>query len=36
MPNRLANYGLVARIMSEAQRIGVTRIGFAGEDQYLR
>jgi biopolymer transport protein ExbD len=36
MPNRLANYGLVARIMSDAQRIGITRIGFAGEEQYLR
>lgn len=35
-PNRLAAYGIVARIMADAQRLGVTRIGFTGEEQYLR
>jgi biopolymer transport protein ExbD len=36
LPNRFAKYGLVARIMSDAQRMGVKRIGFTGEEQYLR
>jgi biopolymer transport protein ExbD len=35
-PNRLASYDKVARILSDAQRLGVKRIGFAGEEQYAR
>lgn len=35
LPDRLANYGLVAQILADAQRAGVKRIGFAGEEKYL-
>jgi biopolymer transport protein ExbD len=35
-PDRLAHYGLVAQILADAQRIGVKRIGFTGEEKYLR
>jgi biopolymer transport protein ExbD len=34
-PNRLANYGLVAEVLGDAQRLGVKRIGFTGEEKYL-
>jgi len=34
-PNRLAKYGAVARVLADAQRIGVTRIGFIGNEQYM-
>ena len=34
-PNRLAKYDTVAKILANAQRIGVKRIGFVGTDQYL-
>ena len=34
-PNRLAEYGAVARSLSDAQRQGVTKIGFVGSEQYL-
>jgi len=30
-PNRLAKYGSVAAVMASAQRLGVTKIGLAGE-----
>jgi biopolymer transport protein ExbD len=33
-PNRLAKYDDVARVLAEAQRLGVTHIGFTGIDQY--
>jgi biopolymer transport protein ExbD len=33
-PNRLAKYGAVARVLADAQRLGVTKIGFVGNDQY--
>ena len=33
-PNRLANYDVVAKVLADAQRIGVTNIGFTGIDQY--
>ena len=34
-PNRLAKYGVVARVLAMAQRLGVTRIGFVGNEQFL-
>jgi biopolymer transport protein ExbD len=33
-PNRLANYDVVAKVLADAQRLGATRIGFTGIDQY--
>lgn len=33
-PNRLAKYDDVARVLAEAQRMGVTHIGFIGINQY--
>ena len=33
-PNRLASYGLVAQILADAQRLGVRKIGFTGEERY--
>ena len=33
-PNRLAKYDAVARVLADAQRLGVTHIGFTGIDQY--
>jgi biopolymer transport protein ExbD len=35
-PNRLAKYEAVARTLADAQRIGVTKIGFVGTDQYIQ
>ncbi|HSZ11422.1 MAG TPA: biopolymer transporter ExbD [Rhizomicrobium sp.] len=35
-PNRLAKYGDVARVLGDAQRLGVTKIGFVGQDQYMQ
>ena len=35
-PNRLAKYDTVAKILAWAQRIGVKRIGFVGNDQFLQ
>ncbi len=34
-PNRLAKYDTVAKILADAQRIGVKKIGFSGEEQYM-
>jgi biopolymer transport protein ExbD len=34
-PNRLAKYDAVARTLADAQRLGVTRIGFVGNEQYF-
>ena len=34
-PNRLAKYDTVAKILAIAQRLGVRRIGFVGNDQFL-
>ena len=34
-PNRLAKYDAVARTLADAQRLGVTKIGFVGNDQYI-
>jgi biopolymer transport protein ExbD len=33
-PNRLAKYDTVAKILADAQRRGVTKIGFIGLGQY--
>jgi biopolymer transport protein ExbD len=35
-PNRLAKYDSVARTLADAQRLGVTKIGFVGTDQYIQ
>jgi biopolymer transport protein ExbD len=34
-PNRLAKYDTVAKILADAQRIGVKKIGFGNEEQYI-
>jgi len=34
-PNRLAKYDTVAKVLAAASRIGVKKIGFAGEEQYI-
>ncbi len=34
-PNRLAKYDVVAKVLAFAQRLGVTKIGFVGNEQYL-
>jgi biopolymer transport protein ExbD len=35
-PNRLAKYDAVARALADAQRLGVTKIGFVGNEQYIQ
>jgi biopolymer transport protein ExbD len=35
-PNRLAKYDAVAKVLSDASRIGVKKIGFTGEEQYMQ
>ena len=35
-PNRLAKYDTVAKVLAEASRIGVKKIGFTGEEQYMQ
>jgi len=34
-PNRLAKYDSVARALADAQRLGVSKIGFVGTEQYI-
>lgn len=34
-PNRLVKYDYVAKVLSAAQRLGVTKIGFVGNEQYM-
>lgn len=34
-PDRLANYKTVAHVMADAQRLGVTRLGIVGLDQFM-
>jgi|SRR5262245_16824727 len=34
-PNRLAKYEAVARTLADAQGLGVPRIGFVGNEQYV-
>lgn len=33
-PNRLATYSVVAKVLADAQRLNVKKIGFSGLDQY--
>ena len=35
-PNRLAKYDTVAQVLADASRIGVKKIGFTGEEQYVQ
>jgi biopolymer transport protein ExbD len=35
-PNRLAKYDTVAKILAIAQRLGVRKIGFVGNEQFLQ
>lgn len=34
-PNRLVKYDFVAKVLASAQRLGITRIGFTGSEQYI-
>ncbi|ABS62621.1 Biopolymer transport protein ExbD/TolR [Parvibaculum lavamentivorans DS-1] len=34
-PNRMVEYDHVAKVLAAAQRIGVTSIGFVGNEQYI-
>ena len=36
IPNKLAPYKYVAEVMAEAQRLGVTKIGIVGNEQFTR
>jgi biopolymer transport protein ExbD len=35
-PNRLVKYDYVAKVLAAAQRLGVKKIGFAGNEQYMQ
>ncbi len=35
-PNKLAQYKYVAEVMASAQRIGVTKIGLVGNEQFMK
>ena len=35
-PNKLAKYDTVAKVLADAQRLGVRKIGFTGLDQYMQ
>ena len=35
-PNKLVKYGHVVSVMASAQRLGVTRIGLVGNEQFVR
>jgi biopolymer transport protein ExbD len=34
-PNKLAKYDVVARVMAAAQRLGLTKIGIVGSEQFV-
>jgi biopolymer transport protein ExbD len=34
-PNRLAKYDAVAKTLARAQRLGLTKMGFVGNEQYI-
>ncbi|AZV39293.1 biopolymer transporter ExbD [Komagataeibacter xylinus] len=34
-PDRLASYKVVAHVMADAQRLGVTKLGIMGSDQFM-
>ena len=35
-PNKLAKYDTVAKVLADAQRLGVKKIGFSGLEQYMQ
>ena len=35
-PNKLAKYDVVAKVLADAQRLGVKKIGFTGLEQYMQ
>lgn len=35
-PNKLSKYDIVAKVLADAQRLGVRKIGFTGLDQYMQ
>ena len=35
-PNKLASYGIVAHVMADSQRLGVTNLGFVGNEQFVQ
>lgn len=35
-PNKLAKYDVVAKVLADAQLLGVKKIGFTGLDQYMQ
>ncbi|CUW46129.1 biopolymer transporter ExbD [Novacetimonas hansenii] len=34
-PDRLANYKTVAHVLADAQRLGITKLGIIGNDQFM-
>ncbi|NHO32836.1 ExbD/TolR family protein [Acetobacter fallax] len=34
-PNRLADYRTVAHVLADAQRLGITKMGIVGQDQFM-
>lgn len=34
-PNRLADYKTVAHVLADAQRLGITKLGIVGQDQFM-
>ncbi|ACI51849.1 Biopolymer transport protein ExbD/TolR [Gluconacetobacter diazotrophicus PA1 5] len=34
-PNRLADYKTVAHVLADAQRLGMTKLGIVGQDQFM-
>ena len=34
--NKLAKYGIVAKVLADAQHVGVKKFGFTGLDQYMQ
>ena len=35
-PNKLVKYGSVAMVMASAQRLGITKLGMIGNEQFIR
>jgi biopolymer transport protein ExbD len=35
-PNKLATYKYVAEVLASAQRLGVTKIGLVGNEQFIQ
>ena len=35
-PNKLAKYDIIAKVLADAQRNGVNKLGFTGLDQYMQ